>query len=446
MPNDFFLDLIEEQDNAPKPENIRTLADRQPETPPLIPVDKPIIDDRDELFIEDRPRIERNKLKRNLDFVSGFDPDSVAKVDQLSKTLGMPKQVVEQDPQIAEKKALQIENLKFLDVTPNLSLEMQKPEFAAVAQDDVPNLSFFETKWKELVDSYTLGELTAELGFRGERARTKEEDLLDDFKSLNEKKIDELQSRIRTLNENPEGKFFGPRGVLGNAAELLGQMIPGVRDIVEGAAAGAAIGGTTAVLAGPAAPVIAGPLAAAGGSFGALIQIYRRSQLIESGHSFLDQVEQGVDPEIASDSAMIVGALNGAMEVAGIKLFTAPIRKVLNKAISKKSTELILAGAPRGRVLKETAKAWFTATAGETGTELVQEGISLLGEEVSKAIDPKEFESLFATEEGRDEIVRRFLDVGIKVFSGAGVLALPVSAEPLYLNQGPRREPNVPLK
>lgn len=85
------------------------------------------------------------------------NPDAVAKTQQLAQRAGMPVDLAQANPQAAEQRAtaldLERRNIEFTN--PILSRQLQDPNFAAVAHDDLGNLSRIEQ------GAATVRELTA---------------------------------------------------------------------------------------------------------------------------------------------------------------------------------------------------------------------------------------------------------------------------------------------
>jgi hypothetical protein len=155
---------------------------------------------------------------------------------------------------------------------------------------------------------------------------------------------------------------------------------------------------------------------------------FTSSFLAEGGSTFGDLIEQGVEPEVARPTAIAVGAVNGTLEIAQLTtalkflnilpgkkgLFT---KKLTDKLINNKALRdsIVMAAEP---VLK------FSKTlGGEVGIEILQEGVTTIGEETGKLVDSIKNEKEYKTPEAK-EIFDRFTEVTKKSALGFSGLLL----------------------
>lgn len=217
-------------------------------------------------------------------------------------------------------------------------------------------------------------------------------------------RYDSLKNQIDALG----GDGSGFTGFLASASEVLGQMEASVADprMAVSTAAGAAAGGAIGAIGGPAAGVTAG----AGAGVGAVYHLALNSFEVESGLSYTEQLEAGVDPGVAYWTSFGVGLGNAALEMTGLKFVAAPFKKLLVKEAVKDPRVVAQIG--------RAAAAYGGAIAGETGTEILQEALSIMGEEVGKSLSDVEGADL-------PELTDRMAQIFVKTLSAMSVLAVP---------------------
>jgi hypothetical protein len=209
----------------------------------------------------------------------------------------------------------------------------------------------------------------------------------------------------------PEDQTF-PERVIRSTAELIPFLRRSARAGGVGFIAGAAAGGLGA-------PITA-PVGAAIGLFGSSMQV-------EGGNAALDLLQEGVDPDIARTTGIIVGAINGALELVSFKILgrflsKSPIgRKIrlgtVKAAMKNPATRSALQNASR------TILQFTGALAGEVSVEEAQEATNIIGEEISKSINAIRKDEQYQAPEAK-EIIDRFLEVGEKAALGfGGILA-----------------------
>lgn len=394
-------------------------VDTPPPTSPLaLPTPKKSFLDRRFESLAPSKADQLEQVGRTMSVLGDDNPETVAKNESLASETGLPVQAVENDPAGAETTARIRRAQKVLETSPILRNKLQEPQFLRSIQDDIDGLAWWETTFRDITFGFTTGLETRELGLLGSkeaRGTATESD-------IKERKV--LQESIRS---RPQGDGF-----LESAANLVGQMIGGIPKILERSAEGAAVGATTALIAGQVGPQVAVPEefvtvpagALIGAKVGGATAIVEESQKIESGHVFLDMVEQGVDRDNARLISEGVGVVNGVLELVGVSKVTAPFRKQFGKMVSGQLKDR-LTGATRSQALKNGLKAYATAVGTESATEVAQEIVSITGEEFAKVIDEKQFESLVGTEQGREEISNRLLTIFETVSKGMAILAIP---------------------
>lgn len=357
------------------------------------------------------------------------DPDLTGEAQTLSQDLDVPVNpytnlTIEDLKNF--KKQNDLKQIELSQQSPILANQLRNPNFAQLAYDDIEQLSGIESMFKGIQDmpdnisnGFEAGRLTVELGRIGERQKINGGKLNEDDKA----RLVEINARLKELHKDGIG-FWN------SASEIVGQMSQTIPDAI-------VFGGYTAVATGTAAsiPALAGPQAAvapltvggatlAGFFAGFTAKMGADAYVIESGHSYLDMINAGVDPDIAQYASTGVGLVNASLEIVGLKYVAAPFKKALTKAVTTKMAESMKKKSFASAMAafgKSYGKAWTA----EVSTEVLQEISAMAGEEIAKAFDDGEYEALMSTEEGRDQIADRLMQIFEKVGKGMALLALP---------------------
>lgn len=183
----------------------------------------------------------------------------------------------------------------------------------------------------------------------------------------------------------------------GAAAEVIGQMwVPAVESLEVGL-----VTGSIASLAG-------GPVGfGTGFAGGAITTVFGNSLVVESGLAWLELKDLGVEKDIARPIALTVGGVNAGLEVAGVKFLSKPFQKLFRKHLTKGIYEQL----GKTGIAKTFAKGYAGGIAGEVTTEVLQEVTQIIGEELAKGLDPKEFETLTA-EQAAERIIEIMFKTG----------------------------------
>lgn len=353
-------------------------------------------------------------LAANFNEAVKADPDLAGEAQRLAPGLGI-------DPLMAERnidkvrQAWALRNAKLAELAGGdsvLGRMLMDPHFARVAHDDLDNLGW----WDRIKTAGVRGELQTEMGFLGTSQRRGE---------LDEAGFRRLAYVREQLQRLPETEGF-----LASAAEFVGQQ---VRTLPQAATAGAAMGGIAA-LAGQLGPqalapeeIVTVPTAA---TIGFVSQLFRSGAEIQSGLDYLSMLDEGYDPTVAARASMASGLVGGVLEVAGAGalakgagIIAKPIRDALTREVAQGVAKALAQPTVKGAAAT-FAKGYLTGVAGETVTEVLQEGVSITADEIARALGSDKASRL-TTEEGRKEIVDRLVGVAVKTAQGMAVLGAP---------------------
>jgi len=380
----------------------------------------------------ERENAESEKLlKQMLQAVSSNDPDKVGEAQRLQQSLDLPPGVkLDSDEAVKKlkerKKQVDIFNNNLAKQSPFLAEQLRNPEFAAIAHDDTEELGIIENVFDGVVNlkrntsqGFEKGQLMDELGRLGNLKQTGQG-------------TEAIDARIVEINERIQELEGDGSGMWENASEFVGQMSKTIPKAIKFGTYTGMTYSTAVAIAGQAGPQIATPeelvtvpTAFVSGFFaGFVAKMSAEAYTIESGHSYIEMIEEGVDKDVAVYASSGVGVVNALLETAGLSVVASPFKKALMKRVTKdiaasmKKPSMRNAFAAAGTTY---AKTW----AAEVSTEVLQEISAIIGTELAKEFSEGEFESLVSTEEGRAQISSRIVHIFEKVGSGMTLLAIP---------------------
>lgn len=210
--------------------------------------------------------------------------------------------------------------------------------------------------------------------------------------------------------------------MFGEAAEILPLMIEG---IAQGTKEALIVGGgfaATALAAGQAGPQVLTPEEVytvpgaflAGASTGFAFGIAKNSMNVEGGNIYLDLIEAKVDPNVATNTAAVAGALIGMIEVFQIDLLAAPFKKAFAKKMSSDTGKKII-------------NNWATRYLKTVGLEVIEEDlqsvVDLMAKTIAGRIDDNP-DVIPTAEEWREELVQ----TTVKTLAALAVISAPGAA------------------
>ncbi len=346
-------------------------------------------------------------VRSTIEALEGPKPDQVAKDEALAQKMGVPPVAVADDTREELTKLATVEEIRAIIAgSQPLGKALGNPAFAAKAHDDLEALSAVD----RVANGFRRGRELHALGIAGLQ-------LMRTRSAAAQARVDEIQGRLDKLGHDDEGFVSW----LASASEVIGQMLEGLDKpglairVGGGAAAGAGLG----LAGGIFAPVTSTVGALTGAGTGFLAHIAADSFEVEAGLSYLEQLDKGIDPNVAKWTAIGVGILNAALEVGAatvlLKPFAAAGKKMLKVALGKAvETEAVKAAA------LQAAKAYGAGVGAEVGTEVLQEINNIAGEEIGKYLSEEDFESVTF-----DEATDRLTEIAVKTFKAMVFLAAP---------------------
>jgi len=275
-------------------------------------------------------------------------------------------------------------------------------------KEDLEKLSAIEI----LGDQFMKGFLTTRQGRYGTAARQ------EGLEELPERVI-EIQKVIRGFGEPDVDGFLSYAAA---AAEVVGQMTAsfGQVELLNRMAAGGAVGGLLGVSGGPAAGITVPAGAAVGVAAGAIQHFAIETFNIEGGLAYIDLIQDGVPQQEAAYLSLAVGVANSALEITGAKFVLTPIIKYGKKAFKKGIIEGLKSEKVRD-IAKNFSLAYGGAISGEVITEISQEWVNIVAEEIGKEFTGKDNIT-------QEEFIERTAQIAEKTFKAMVLLAVPGGA------------------
>ncbi len=362
-------------------------------------------------------------LARSLSIAAEKNPDEEARRREISRRTGLPADwVPEFKDDASRRELLGSPAVRDLPRTaPGTAAFLSDPDNAAIAHDDIRTLSQVETAvlglgkdpgtdrtarigalkpledegpgvMERLGTAYRSGQKQQVLGRLG--WLLKEGDTTPGLREEASALDKEVAAAERQMEERA-GTFVAD--YLQPAAQVLGQMVESGKFAVAKGSATGILMGSAGAMAGPAAPVTA-PVAAAGGfAAGMTWGFFEDTMRVEGGSAYLELSKlrgtngETLPEEEVRQAAAVVGIVNGALELGGMKVLAAPWKRLVQRGIQKamlQEAQEALVRPTVARAAGTAAKAYAAGVAAETGQEILQETTNVLAEEVLKSRQP----------------------------------------------------------
>ncbi len=363
-------------------------------------------------------------IKAQIKAASSTDPEKAGEAQQLVEDLGLPKGMA-LDPDksleiLKEKKKQQLIDQRRLSlVNPILGERLRDPSFAHIAHDNLDNLGFYEKLFKtvglqSVYQGTRKGLLSNEKGKLGSQLKSSLGPIdiprvlstatQGDFLNLS-KTDQEIFDRIKEIDEeiarmDADGEDFFEAGTY-----YFGQY---GASIPQAAVTGLATAKTATALGLKAGPKggVAGAVVGAVTGWGAFSnKIALDTVQVEEGHAYLELLDRGYTKDEAQTRAQIVGVVNGALERVNLALLgkvykgvSQPLinqfnkrilRRVTTQALSKNAQKATQIGA-----FKALGANYATNMGSETGTEVLQEMVSIAGINVLSDLSENDIKKL----------------------------------------------------
>lgn len=327
------------------------------------------------------------------------DPDKFAEFQDLGKTFGVPVDFVGRNYDTLKREAQIGDIRRLLDKNPALGrwyTEGDNP--AAIKVDELRHLSGLAWLGMSAWDSFNEGRSNVDLA----NAR---------YRQLLGMATDEEIAAANELSSSRTPRSYAAdtwlqRGWTGAAQQLpiMGETLLGG---VEGGVQGAVAGGTAALVAGQLGPQIAVPeeivtvpgAAAVGYKIGAAAGQYQATFRLEAGLAFdeylamRDEAGQPLDPDVARTAAVITGAINGGLELVGLRTMSkiVPGLDRIARTFTGDAVKMALARPTVQEAFKNFGVNALKSATTETMTEVAQEAVTMFAGILAQEYSGQEF-------------------------------------------------------
>ena len=410
----------------------------------------PSLNDEIGALLDEETEERKSRLGTSIYLSSDSNPDGEATLQKISRRSGIPVEALRLDGGTEAKRRIAAEEMQILPAhAPRTAEFLSSHDNAAVAHDDWENLSLLEKAvssvksvpsalretGRTIASAFETGQLQQQEGRLAYRQMTGDDSLETAGRMVY------LGGEIERRQKAREGR--NPLNILGGV-EIAGQMWEsGKKALGIGLASGMTAGGVAAI-AGQAGPQVALPEeivtvpAAFASAFGAgtaygMLEDVRQ---VEAGQAFKELREtrgrngEEITPGTAATAASVVGLVNAAIEGVGLKIVTAPVRRMLRREVmgaALKSAEEGLVQQTTGRAATRFGKDYIIGIGAETGQEISQELTNIVAAEISKATSAGEFDQATAGEVGQ-----RLWDIAWQTASGMAWLGLVPAGAGFY--------------
>lgn len=382
------------------------------------------LQDEQKLWPEQESRIDLSSL-RSVGEAAGVDsnfnliddtPEQAADYSRLANLTGLPVHTVRKEPNRVRKIVERPDVFNLAKNWPNTAKYFEKLDSAAISRRDTDVLTKIEDwvninreSWarnkeafkdlgtsfrvgKEMVEGGKIGMAASEAALIGEPS----EELETRLREFNAKATDSVEtSNVASFSVHSaaqmlpivmqsiwEGHQQGTYGLAAGA--VMGSAVPGV-----GSLAGGSTGYAVASRAGAAKAMFEIEGGNAYREFRQLRSVPTEAIARVEGPGADISVPEGelLDPQIAAAAATFVGAVNASLEYVGlasIGRFVIPGARQAMRLLINESVKKVLMSSAGKKAFLELGKRYAMMVGTEAFTEMAQEGMNILGGEISK--------------------------------------------------------------
>ena len=342
-------------------------------------------------------------------------PDAAAKQYRLSRESGAPLQLVQRNEKAVQSQYdAQKLDLSVLQDTPFLAGHTKDPGKLAAIRDDLAGLSYFERWVGDLKQSTQKGFGIRDLG----------ELYFKDFLGVELSPVESNQ--INLINQSMSNQtdydigFFA--SMPAKTMEMVPLMLEAIKDALPVGGAAATAGGTVGGI----------PGALAWGTIGQAYATAIQFGMAETGlawgefKNLRDENGQLIEQDTARGAALVVGVINGALEMTGFSAIAKQFpgaQKVFN-ALTRNAIKDQLKKNIGKQAMKEIGLGMMEVGAVNYIQEFYQEVTGILGKEILKLLSSGDFET-FGGDDFMSWLVASMdqsLEAGKAAFQGAVLL------------------------
>ena len=381
----------------------------------------------DDFFKQQETSI-NNQVKRSLQLVMEKDPDKTGEALRLQEELGLHKSLaLDSDEAIklmrARNERKRLDSLELAKFSPILHRQLTDPKFAALAYDNLEDLQGLE----KLFDDFTsipenIGQGWAKGRLQMRRGHIGVERWLGKTDEKTDFELAEIDARLKEMEADGTGPFE-------EAFAVFGQYSKSLPKAVAAGTAGAGVGAAAGSWTGPGSAFTA----KAGFVWGFMGSLAYDSLAIEGGNTYLALTEEDFNPTHSRWIALGTGLTSAALELWGLGIVTAPIRKLLVKQTTKQVAKQLAKPSGRlalGNFITNYAKIGTLESLTEVGQELTQ----ILGRELAVLLDDREdIKSQLTSWEGVGEVAHQLSTVFLRSLQAMSIVGL-VGSGPTFIS------------
>ena len=381
------------------------------------------------------------KIQENFSAPSGT-PEQESTYDRVGKIMGVPTNIVRQDPENFKKIAEQPDIMNMVSTLPRTSEYYKNFDSAAISKHDSNNLGKIESWWRENSNSFDrnrkslseveffkdsgaslkIGEETVRGGKLGITAAQRV--LIGEDTQIVDAEIEALEAERTEPVETTGPVSFAYHEALKMLNLLMTTSMEGAIIGSQTAIVGAGVGSVVPAIGTTAGFFTGGAIGFRAGAAKAIFDV-------EGGNAYLelrrirDENDLPLDPRIAALTSMAIGTVNAGLEYIGastlLKIFPGG-EKVLGRLttdVAKRALQNPSVRAQLTRILGRYGRGVST----EAITEMAQEAVQILFTEGAKDIAEVVDDTKFRDVETVDA-VNRILESGKAGFGAAAFLGL----------------------
>ena len=366
--------------------------------------------------------------------------DSASRILRLQTQTGLPREVIANRLDEVEKAAAadSFDAQAFRHANPIVAQWLsENPDNASLAQDDLGQLGKIEGYFTSLGRGAKRGATMNAAATIAQHQREQGGRLLP----ADEIRLTTLE---RELAREPQGRDF-VADVLFYGGEFAGQMAAMTPEIAAYGTAGVATGAVIGALAGPLGPVTIPVASTIGGTVGAAYGTARSTFRLEGGLAYreLGKVRGPNGEELPENvkryASIAIGTVNAGLEVFSLSVIAAPFVQMGQRLLRRAGRDMLTKATMRGALAK-TGMYYAKAMGSEVGTEILQELNSAVIEDLAKMTTDANFETIFNSPSGREQLVMRMAAVAEQTAKGMLLVGLPGASVTLASNVAQARQ------
>jgi hypothetical protein len=353
--------------------------------------------------LDEQDQQSNQQLMQSISAAAGKDANLEGEAQRLGFQTGVGPDIARRNMDEVRRRAmiLDAQDRQLGASSPILARQLSDPNFAAIAHDQLDNLSTTEKifNWIKSAPAAAM-QMPYDIWEQANAGKLAYERDMLGWKTT--AGMATAGDANRLLEIKDELNAYGPEKTwAGKLSNFTGSFAPMVEHgVTVGSEAGLATGGVAAIAGAPTGPgdLVIAPTAAMtafGAGFNTTIGV--EGVQMARGHAYLDMIDRGIDKDTALMASAGVGLINGALQMGAMKIIGHPIEQAVSDAFSKAVGDKIAQGLVRPSVGKAVSGALFGAAgrAGATGLDMgAQDLVSQIGSSLAGYKDTGKFDPI----------------------------------------------------